>query len=164
LNLLGFHSHEYINKMHGSRSKIPSKNLVRQRCLEGFNSGVVGLISVGSYRLLCMLTIFVFTVSSCVWVRSCVEILKGPRFPCYVVVLSWCGHQFRECTFRWSVLCNNVRWKNIKKHFTCREIHLIGCIWAFIGRIFLQLRNSQPLQTSPANHMFVCDRSIIKAP
>jgi hypothetical protein len=26
--------------MHGSRSKIPSKNLVRQRCAEGINSGV----------------------------------------------------------------------------------------------------------------------------
>jgi hypothetical protein len=27
--------------MHGSRSKIPSKNIVGQRCAEGFNSGAI---------------------------------------------------------------------------------------------------------------------------
>jgi hypothetical protein len=41
LYLLVFYAH--INEMHGSRSKIPVKILVRQRCAKGFNSGVRGL-------------------------------------------------------------------------------------------------------------------------
>jgi hypothetical protein len=41
LRLLVFHA--YVNEMHSSRSKIPSKNLVGQRCAKGFNSGVKGL-------------------------------------------------------------------------------------------------------------------------
>ena len=49
------------------------------------------LVSVGSCLLLCMLAIYVFTVSSCVWVRNGVGILKGPHSCCYTVHLGVLG-------------------------------------------------------------------------
>jgi len=67
-----------------------------------------------------MLTVYVFTVSSCVWVRNGVEVLKRPRSSCYVVPLSWCRHRFRKCAFRWFLLYNYITMhveKNIKKTF-----------------------------------------------
>jgi hypothetical protein len=36
----------YINEMHDLGSKIPSKNLIRQRCAGEFNSDVKGLKSI----------------------------------------------------------------------------------------------------------------------
>jgi hypothetical protein len=46
----------HINEMHGSRSKIPSKTLVRQRSAERFNSGFKGLIIARRINMLRILT------------------------------------------------------------------------------------------------------------
>ena len=66
------------------------------------------LKSVGSCPLLFMLTICVFNVPIRVWVRNGVQILKGLRNSCYVVPLSWCGHQFRKWAFRWFIWYNYI--------------------------------------------------------
>jgi hypothetical protein len=44
VHLLGFRA--YINEICGSNIKTPVKDLVRQRCAEGFNFGVKGLNSL----------------------------------------------------------------------------------------------------------------------
>jgi hypothetical protein len=49
------------------------------------------LIFVGLCYLLCMFSIYMFTPSSCVWVRNGVEILTGLRFAITISLLLCCS-------------------------------------------------------------------------
>jgi hypothetical protein len=72
--LLVFHA--YINEMHDSRSKIPSKkNLVRQHCTEGCSSGVKGLM-VSS---VCSVVSYSTTLLSCCDTCICLLQVIVPR-------------------------------------------------------------------------------------
>jgi hypothetical protein len=55
--------------MHGSRSKIPRKNLVRQRCAEGFNSDVKGLMwpNACSFSVRCCVNFDLFSFDQNEW-------------------------------------------------------------------------------------------------
>jgi hypothetical protein len=78
LNLLVFHA--YINEMHGSRRKIPSKNLVRLRCGEGFNSAVKRLSCLYNTSLYSMSTQYKLHFACKAQKRSSVSLIEeAPR-------------------------------------------------------------------------------------
>jgi hypothetical protein len=94
--------------MHGSRSKISSKNLVKQRCAEGYNSGVKGLINHHIIR---------------------VNVLKISVFIQLLFTL-------RLCMSNVIFLCNFLKYKYRHSHERLAEIFLI-CINLTVTRSLL---------------------------
>jgi hypothetical protein len=70
--MLVFQLYTLINEMQVQEVKSPVKNLVRQPCAKGFNSGVKGLIEARTYRYLFSR----YAVRNLVW--SDIQILELP--------------------------------------------------------------------------------------
>jgi hypothetical protein len=66
------------------------------------------LIFVRFCYLLCVLAVYVFTVSSCVWVRSGVEILRGPGFAININLLLCCSSILMFSCFIVVSLCYKI--------------------------------------------------------
>jgi hypothetical protein len=69
--------------MHGSRNIIPNKNLIRQHCMEGFNSGIKGLIFSLKSFILSTDSVYVafvkcnFKISSSVHAKNILYVVYG---------------------------------------------------------------------------------------
>jgi hypothetical protein len=97
--------------MHGSRNKIPSKNLVWQRCAVGFNSDVTGLMFV--------LQKSIFTL---VWLNRLVIVpTSGLGFVTVVKVLElWVVSSFRLGSFEF---CHSYSLSSVMDE----------CVWKVVG-------------------------------
>jgi hypothetical protein len=99
----------YINEMHSSRSKIPVKNPVKQRCADGFNSGVKGWTNAKHY------------LSSPYWVTT----------PLYVSHPFVAHHQEVECIYTYVANGTCFNSKSVGRPFrpAYRRLRIVGSIY-----------------------------------
>jgi hypothetical protein len=115
---VGFSRIHSIIEMRGSRSKIPSKNPVKQRCAEGFNSNFKGLMVWRWHCFLCPL-FSLFACNCCVPVRLIYRSILYTEFLC---LSKMAYHKTQQLDFSyWGLL---LPWK-FTGYFSCFSAFLV---------------------------------------